>query len=83
MKTIGVRIGTKQKLKEMMMNDENIRSMDDAVNRLLDESESIGIDRTRVNINLHDETLARLKTFKGYEFESNNDVLARLLSKRE
>ena len=63
-----------------MLNDDDIRTFDDAVNRLLDESEHIDIDNTRVNIHIQDATLERLKRYKGHKFESHNDVLSRLLN---
>lgn len=78
-RTVGVRVATKERLKKMI-NDDDVRTMDDAVNKLLDNSEYVDIDHTRVNIHIQDDTLERLKRFKGHKSESNNDVLSRLLS---
>lgn len=83
MKTIGIRIGTKEQLKKLLDDDEDARSMDDVVNKLLDVAEHIDIDNTRVNIHIKEDTLVRLKSFKGHEFESYNSVLSRLLSQHK
>ena len=82
MRTIGIRIGTKEQLKKMLNEDDDAKSMDDIVNKLLDDAEHIEIDNTRVNIHIRDETLERLKGFKGHEFESYNSVLGRLLNQQ-
>lgn len=83
MKTVGVRVSSKAKLKKMIEIDDSLKSMDDAVNRLLDLSECESIDNSRVNIHMKDATLERLKSYKAYPTEPNNLILARLLDQLE
>lgn len=70
---------TKNELLRIKINEDDCKSFDDAVNILLDSASSASIDNTRTSMRLKDSTLARLKEFKAYPTESNNDILYRLL----
>ena len=82
LRTIGIRQPTRALLEKMIDENEYLRSMNDCVKYLLESATYEEIDNTRTNIHLREDTLKRLQELKGYPTESYNDVLFRLLIKK-
>ena len=79
MKTIAVQ----KEIREMLENyAEETESMDETINRLIDEHNKSFIkynDSFKTNINVSEETFNRLKDCKMYSTERNVSIISRLL----
>ena len=82
MKTVGINKGLK-KLIEMEMKEGE--TVDDCLNRLMDEAEkpqTVVLDKTKTNIGVSEETFNRLVEHRLFSTEIHISVIFRLLSER-